>query len=138
MIDFKECIEKGLLKKIPASRDNALQSIIKAKELLQEAKEHLKDYYINSAIVISYLALFHAARAILFKEGFREKSHECIIQYLKEKHPEIESIYIAKLEKYKNERNKTQYNIYYKPNEEDAEKMVEFAEEFIQEIEEIV
>ena len=30
---FKDCIEKGLLKKIPASEDNAMRSINKSRKL---------------------------------------------------------------------------------------------------------
>ncbi|MFH1588040.1 MAG: HEPN domain-containing protein [Candidatus Diapherotrites archaeon] len=138
MIEFNECIEKGLLRKVPGSKEKALQSIEMTKELLQEATENFEEKRINSTVIISYLAMFHAARAILFKDGFREKSHECLIKYLEEKHPEINSAFIEKLEKYKNERNKTQYDITHRPTEEDAEEMLEFAEKFTEKIEELL
>ncbi len=136
MIGFNECLQKGLLRKIPASREKALQSIEKAKELLEEAKANFEEERINSTIIIAYLAIFHAARAILFKDGYREKSHECIIRYLEEKHPEIGKKTIEELDKYKSQRTHTQYDISFSPSEEQAEKMLEFTEKFIQTTEE--
>jgi len=138
LIDLKECIEKRLLRRVPASRDKAVQSIEKAKTLLVEAKADLEDERLNSAIVISYLSIFHAARAVLFKDGYREKSHECIIRYLEETHSEIPQKTIELLDKFKSERTQTQYNINYYPTEDKTEKMISFTEKFIQEIEEII
>jgi len=139
MIDFEECVEKGLLRRIPPSREKAIQSIEKAKQLLEEAKANLEENRTNSTIIVAYLAIFHAARAVLFKDGYREKSHECIIRYLEEKHPKkINPKQIENLEKYKNERTHTQYDITYNPNEEQAEKMIKFTKQFIQNIEELV
>lgn len=138
MIDFKECIEKGLLRRMPASRQKAFQSLEKARQLLAEAKANLEEERSNSAVIIAYLVIFHAARAMLFKDGYREKSHECIIRYLEEKHPEIGERRIDSLERYKSERTHTQYDVTYSPNEEQAEKMVKFTEEFIQSIEELL
>lgn len=138
MISYNECIEKGLLRRIPPSREKAMQSIEKAKELLGEAKANLDEERTNSAVIVAYMAIFHAARALLFKDGYREKSHECIIRYLEENYPDIKTGQIEALEKYKNERTKTQYDVSYSPNEEQAEKMLQFAEEFIQTIEEII
>ncbi|MBI4044261.1 MAG: HEPN domain-containing protein [Candidatus Diapherotrites archaeon] len=139
MINLKECIEKGLIRKMPASKQKALQSIEKAKELLGEAKQNLEDDRINSSVIVCYLAIFHAARAVLFRDGFREKSHECIIKYLEEKYSEtIPQKQIQLLDKFKSERTHTQYDVSYSPNEEEAEKMNQFAEEFISTIEQIL
>ncbi|MDD5162643.1 MAG: HEPN domain-containing protein [Candidatus ainarchaeum sp.] len=138
MIDFNECLAKGLLARIPASREKALQSIEKAKELLEEAKASLEEERINSTVIVAYLAIFHAARALLFKDGYREKSHECVIRYLEEKYPEIKPGQIEALEKYKSERTHTQYDVSYNPSEEQAEKMIKFTEKFIQTIEEMI
>jgi len=138
VIDFNECIAQGLLRKIPPSREKALQSVVKAKELLQEARANLEEERINSAVIVAYMAIFHAARALLFKDGYREKSHECVIRFIEAKHPEIKTAQIESLEKYKSERTHTQYDVSYTPNEEQAEKMVEFAEKFIQTIEETI
>lgn len=139
LIDLKECIEKGLLRRIPASREKAIQSIEKAKTLLAEAKADLEAGQLNSAIIVSYLSIFHAARSLLFKDGYREKSHECIIRYLEEKYAgKISRKTIELLDKFKSERTQTQYDTRYFPTEEKAERMISFAEKFIQGIEETI
>ena len=40
----------------------------------------------SSSILASYMVMFHAARTILFFDGFREKSHACVARYLEEKY----------------------------------------------------
>ena len=139
MIGLNECIKRGLIRKIAASREKAKQSIEKAKELLQEANQNLENELTNSAVIVSYLSIFHAARALLFKDGFREKSHECIVRYIEEKYGgKISQKQIELLEKFKDERMHTQYDVSYSPSEEDAEKMAEFAAEFIETIEQLI
>ena len=63
---FKNCIEKGLLRKIPASKDNAVRSINKAESWLKEAEKSFQGEAYDSSVLSSYLAMFHSARAILF------------------------------------------------------------------------
>lgn len=140
MIDLKYCIEKGLIRKVLPSRQKAVQSISKAKELLQEAEQNLEENRVNSAVIVCYLALFHSARALLFKDGYREKSHECIIRYVEEKYvgKGLSPIDIQKLEKYKMQRTHTQYDISYTPSEEETEKMLEFAKKFAEKIEQTI
>jgi uncharacterized protein (UPF0332 family) len=41
------------------------------------------------AVVSVYTAMFHAARAILFRDDIKERSHICVIQYIKEKYPHL-------------------------------------------------
>jgi uncharacterized protein (UPF0332 family) len=79
---FKDCVEKGLLKKLPASEHNAIRSINKAESWLKEAKKSFQGEAYDSSVLSSYLAMFHSARAILFIDGYREKSHACIVEDL--------------------------------------------------------
>lgn len=83
---YEDCMEKGLLRKIPPSKDNALRSLRKAEKWLEEAEKAFKSDIFNSSVLASYMAMFHAARAILFLDGFREKSHACVARYLEEKY----------------------------------------------------
>ena len=124
---------------MPASREKALQSIARAEELFSEAKAGLQDGRINSCVIVAYMALFHAGRALLFRDGYREKSHECIVRYLEETYgKELGSKTVERLDLFKAERMHTQYDITYKPNEENAEAMLEFVGEFITIIKELI
>jgi uncharacterized protein (UPF0332 family) len=80
--NYNDCIKESLLKRIPPSKDKAVQSFKKSHEWLREAENSLKGEAFGSAILASYTAMFHAVRAILFFDGFREKSHACVARYL--------------------------------------------------------
>ncbi len=67
---FKHCVEKGLLRRIPASEDNAVRSIKKAESWLKESKKTLQSEAYDSSVMSSYLVMFHSARAILFFDGY--------------------------------------------------------------------
>jgi uncharacterized protein (UPF0332 family) len=84
--NYNDCMKQGLLRKIPASKDKATQSLRKGYEWLKEAENSFKGEAFGSTILASYNAMFHSARSILFFDGFREKSHACIARYLEEKY----------------------------------------------------
>jgi len=66
--DIDRCIKLGLLKGIPSSKEKAEGSIKNAENWLREAENNLRNLAFRSCILTSYLAMFHAARAILFIE----------------------------------------------------------------------
>src|SRR3989339_1001669 len=84
--NYNDCVREGLLRRIPPSKDKAAQSLKKAREWLKEAENSLRGNALNSSILASYMVMFHAARTILFLDGFREKSHACVARYLDEKY----------------------------------------------------
>ena len=138
---LEECINKGLLRKVPPSKGKAMESLKKAKIMLEEARGNLDAMRINSAVIVAYLAMFNAAKAILFKDGFREKSHACVARYLENRYAqrgEISFEYIELLDRFRSSRHATQYDVSYYPNKKEAEQMIGFAEEFINKIENIL
>jgi uncharacterized protein (UPF0332 family) len=139
MIGFKECVEKRLLVKVIPDTNKALKNIEKARTLLNEAKANLSDGRLNSAVVMTYAAMFDAARAVLFKEGYREKSHYCVARYLEEKHgKKLGEDLINLLDEYRESRHRVLYGAEYYPTTEEASEMMEFAEQFIQKTSELV
>ena len=56
------------------SKEKATDSIGKAEQWLKEAEMILNAGAYDSCIAASYLAIFHAARAILFRDGIRKKA----------------------------------------------------------------
>lgn len=133
MISFKECVEQGLLRKIAPSITQAREQLGKAKILLEEAKESLEIENLNSAVMAGYAAMFDAARAILFKDGYREKSHACVARYLEEKYSQkLDTEIINLLDEYRDKRHKVMYAIDFYPTREEAENLIKFAEQFIE------
>jgi uncharacterized protein (UPF0332 family) len=79
---FNDCLDKGLLRATAPSLGSCLESLRTAEEWLREAQQNLSAGSLRSAYGSAYMCFFHSARAILFKDGYREKSHYCIGVYL--------------------------------------------------------
>jgi uncharacterized protein (UPF0332 family) len=80
--------------------------------------------------------MFHAASAILFRDGVREKSHYCIARYL-EKYVEeklFEEEWVFLLDRIRDVRHTDQYSIHYCTTKEEALSVYNSAKEFVQRI----
>ncbi|MDK2915087.1 MAG: hypothetical protein PWQ79_2002 [Thermococcaceae archaeon] len=66
---FEECVEKGYLRRMEPQPELAHLSIKKARSFLESSRKNLEMGIYDGALVMAYLALFHAARALLFKDG---------------------------------------------------------------------
>ena len=97
-MNINECIRQGLLKKIEKDDKKAVRSIGISKMKLSKASKLLDNGFVEDSVINSYAAMFHASRAILFMDGFKEKSHYAIYVYLREK-------YINKIECHPNGPN---------------------------------
>lgn len=133
--EFEDCINKGLLRKIPASNEKARGSIRTAERWLEEAEKSLESSLYNSSVLCSYLSMFHSARAILFSDGYREKSHYCIVRYLEEKYAKkglLETKWIDLLDHYRDLRHTNQYSIESFATKEEAEQALDTAQKFLE------
>jgi uncharacterized protein (UPF0332 family) len=79
---LEECYERGLLRKVPASEEKARLSLAQAREWIREAEQDCEAGALRSGLIAAYMGYFHAARALLYRDGVREKSHYCIGVYL--------------------------------------------------------
>ncbi len=132
---FKDCIEKGLLRKIPASEDNAVRSINKAESWLKQAEKSFKSKAYDSSVLSSYLVMFHSARAIMFFDGYREKSHACVARYLEEQYlnkKRLEKKWVELLDHYREVRHENQYDLSFYSSDEEAKEAIESAGQFLQ------
>lgn len=132
---FKDCIEKGLLRKLPASEDNAVRSITKAESWLKEAEKSFQGEAYDSSVLSSYLAMFHSARAILFLDGYREKSHACVARYLEEQYvsnKKLEKKWVELLDHHREIRHNDQYDLSFYSSDEEAKEAFESAGQFLQ------
>ena len=139
-LSFKSCIDKGLLRKIPGSKDNALRSISKADNWLGESQKTFQGEAYDSSVMSSYLVMFHAARAVLFYDGYREKSHACVARYLEDQYvnrKKLEKKWVDLLDYHRAMRHENQYDLSFFSSKEEAQKAIESAEEFLQRIQQL-
>jgi uncharacterized protein (UPF0332 family) len=66
LFDYDDCLAKGLIKKTAPSKDKAKQSLLAAGKWFEEAEMNASGRALRSSLLSAYLAMFHAARAILF------------------------------------------------------------------------
>ena len=83
MID--ELFEKKLLRKISKDKEKIKTSLKIAETKLGEAKKLFSADFYGNALLNVYTSMFHASRAILYRDGIQEKSHYAVYIYLKEK-----------------------------------------------------
>ena len=138
--DFNECLKQGLLRRIPRSKQKAENSVETAYKWLDEAEKNFASSAFNSCLLSCYLAMFHSARAILYKDGFREKSHACIARYLEGiyvKKGLLEQRFVDLLDHHRELRHQDQYGVNFFAIKEDCEQALESAKIFLSEMDKI-
>jgi len=83
----------------------------------------------NLVIFCSYTAMFHSARALLFKDGIKERSHICIVSYIREKYPELRRL-SNQLDAYRRNRHNTLYALDFLISDNEAKQSIEDSEQF--------
>ena len=88
----------------------------------------------RSALSSAYLAVFHSARAILFRDGVREKSHYCIGLCLQKYVEEgiLEEEWPMLFDRVRSLRHADQYSFQGKPAKEEVQAGIDLAERFIE------
>lgn len=75
---FEQCLKKGKIVRIPLDNELVFKEIQEAEQDLSSAERSFAEGDAKWAIIQGYYAQFHALRALVFKEGYREKSHTCL------------------------------------------------------------
>lgn len=78
--------------------------------------------------------MFHAARSILFFDGYREKSHACVARYLEEKYVKtgkLDRKWVELLDHSREIRHYDQYDLSFFSTKEDAENALKSARDFL-------
>jgi uncharacterized protein (UPF0332 family) len=84
MIKFKDCLEKGFIKKSTESMTWIEKEINIAKKYNQSAKTVLKIDENNLASLSAYNSIMHLNRALIFSKGYVSKNHSCLISAINE------------------------------------------------------
>ena len=130
--------EQRKLRKITKDKEKVKRSLEIAQIKLEEAKKLISSDFFNNAILSSYTSMFHSARALLYNEGIQEKSHYAAYFYIKEKFSDkISKNLVVSFNHYREVRHEFLYG-YCNLNEKDAESSILDAEDFFNEIKNIL
>ncbi len=77
--DFKNCLDKKKLYRSEAAKALAGKELKSAGDDLAEAELSFAQKRYKWATIQAYYAMFHAARALLYSRGYRERSHFCVV-----------------------------------------------------------
>jgi len=125
-----------MIRKSAPDINKAKNSIKIAERKIEEAKKISNAGVFDLALVTAYTAMFHAARALLFKDGYKERSHFCLCTYVKATYSgRIEAKYLNELDILREQRHMALYgdeNLVLKDVEEsEAESAIKLAEGFL-------
>jgi len=77
-MDIESCLQEGFLQRIKVERDLIEKELEEAKYDFERAKHAIEEDDFKWSIVKSYYSMFHAARAVLFSLGLKERRHFAI------------------------------------------------------------
>lgn len=119
------------MKKIAPNKASADRSMMLSRKKLDAAEIILAQGVFDFALIASYTAMFHAARAILYRDGVKERSHECIPIYIAGNYPELRS-YANLLDSYRIFRHDAIYGLDTVVTQADAEAALREAKGFLE------
>lgn len=137
MINEDDCFIKGLLKHDFPQPDLAKKDIKRAEFFLKESEDLLEINKKQTAALALYNAFFHTARALLFKDGIKERSHYCIARYLQNHYKKLEE-FINAFETIMSIRHNVQYATENIEIEEDLSELADICSDFILNVKKIL
>lgn len=76
--DFKQCLENKKILPFERGKDLVKKELSIGENDLLDAKAGFQEKRYKWSTIQGYYAMFHAARALVYSKGFREKSHYCL------------------------------------------------------------
>lgn len=130
--EFKKCLERGKIKIFSPGPRLAKKELRLAKEDLEISASSADEENYRWSIIQSYYSMFHSARALLYSQKYREKSHFCLIESIRTlfvETGELDSSLVESLLEAKNLREEADY--YGDFSETNCMKMLKKAHEFL-------
>lgn len=135
-MSLEECFEKRQLRRGRPDTQKSAKALEAAARDLSKAVKRMEHGFYEDVILYSYTAMFQAARALLFKDGIFEKSHYCVVEYLRRNYlgdGKLDQSHIHWLDTYRLERHDTLYGLdELEVSESDAHDSMEHAKAFLE------
>jgi len=137
--EFQKCLENKKIKPFSNGKVLVSKELEIAKDDWKIAKESLTKKNYKWSTIQSYYSMFHAARALLYNQGYRERSHYCLVVGIRElyvnknllSHSLVEALQLGKTL-----RENADY--YAEFSQTGAKDMLEKAKEFLTKTKEIL
>ena len=132
MNEFEQCVKERKLIKFKPSQDMIQKELSSAEYDLERAKNSLNEEDFKWTAIQSYYSMFHAAKALVLKKGYREKSHFCLIIALRELYVKENTLNVEMVDNIElcmHLRHEADYGLIY--NQESAETAIKYAGTFL-------
>lgn len=129
---FKRCLEKRNLVKVDIDKNLIEKEIIAAESDLKDSEDVLTLEKYKITTISAYYSMFHAARALLYSKGYREKSHFCLRTAIKNLFIDtnlLESSFLDDYDTAKDLRENADYKSDF--SKEGAEQLIAKAKKFL-------
>lgn len=137
--NFGDCLKNGKIKKFSRGKSLAPKEIGLAEEDLKIARKSFKDGNYRWCVIQTYYSMFHSARALLYFKNYREHSHYCLIQAIKELYVKLGKLEVSFLEALVEAKNLREAADYYgEYSDANAKKLLTKAEKFTERAKEIL
>lgn len=135
---MNELLQKGFITKIKPDKKLVEKELKEANYDLERANVALEQKDFKWSIIKSYYSMFHAAKAILFSLGLKERRHFAVGVVLEELSAEgkLKSKIINDFKASMSAREEADYRYIY--SEETARYLVDVAEEFLEEMKKLL
>jgi len=137
--EFQDCLKRKKIQEFSRGKALITKEMKTAENDFISAKESFENKNFKWSIIQSYYAMFHSARALLYVENFREKSHYCLIISLRALYVDkklLQASLIESLQKAKMLRENADY--YDDWSKDTAESLLKAAEQFLEISEKLV
>ena len=129
---FKRCLEKKNLVKVEIDKALITKELAASGSDLNDSKDVFNIGKYKLATITAYYSMFHAARALLYLGGYREKSHFCLRTAIKNLFVDknmLEASFLDDYDMAKDLRENADYKSDF--SKEAAEELLKKAERFL-------
>ncbi len=81
-MSYEECFERGQLRRAHIGKEELRGQLKIAADYSKKAEIVLGKETYDISFLTSYISMFHSARALLYKKGYKERSHFCLFEFV--------------------------------------------------------
>ena len=138
-MNIDECFKKRMLRKTIPDHKKAKRSLEIAVNKLETAKKTFEKELYGPTIIYGYTSMFHSSRGLLYRDGIQEKSHYCLVLYIRENYSnQLPPYLINSLDSYRKERHETLYGLDFIETKKDAKLIIQDAEQMLSKVKKIL
>lgn len=136
---MRRLLEERKLTRFKASEEMVLKEVDGARYDVERAKKSLSERDYKWATIQAYYSMFHLARALILKLGYRERSHRALLTALRELYVKTGKLDMESLEDLSNAmdlREEADYGMVF--SQASAMRVTEKAERFLETVSRIL